>query len=452
MKTAPLAETFRPRCLEHVVGQEHLLGSNGLITKMIQSKRPLSLLLWGPPGCGKTTLARLYAQAFDSRFIAMSAIFTSASELKKIFQEIEENPLLYPQTLLFIDEIHRFNKAQQDVFLPFVEKGTIVLIGATTENPSFALNNALLSRLRVLKLNPLCFEHLDQLISRWERSSPSFQLTDKAKHLLITSAQGDARHLLNLIENLDNCADGHHLIDEKLAEALLQKRAAHYDRQGDGHYQLISALHKSVRGSDPDAALYWLSRMLEGGEDPQFIARRIVRMAVEDIGLSDPQALEVALNAWKAFDQLGLPEGELGLAQAIVYLSLAPKSNAIYTAYAKARNLAQQTTHLPPPEIILNAPTTLMKEMGYGKDYEYDHDTPLGFSGQNYFPKEIERQSFYVPKELGFEREMKKRIDYFNRLRKEKNLPLKPFVHPRGQNEEEGREDLLFSSGMTDKL
>jgi putative ATPase len=416
MKKPPLPELLRPQNLNEVVGQEHLLGEEGWITRTVKSKRPLSFLLWGPPGSGKTTLARLYANAFQAKFIAFSAVFNGVTDLKQVIKEIDHSPLLNQTHILFVDEIHRFNKAQQDAFLPYVENGTIVLIGATTENPSFALNNALLSRLRVLTLNPLSKESLEKILLRFEQKIGALPLTADARGFLINASQGDGRYLLNMVETL--AAVPNELIDIPKLEQLIQKRAALYDRDGDGHYNLISALHKAVRGSDPDASLYWFCRMLEGGEDPQFIARRIIRMATEDIGLADPQALDVALAAWRAYDQLGSPEGELALAQAVVYMALAPKSNAIYTAYKAARAKAKESTQLSPPKIILNAPTKLMKEQGYGNGYEYDHDTPEGCSGQNYFPNEMERESFYQPVERGFEREMKKRLDYYNRFRR----------------------------------
>src|SRR5579862_1420454 len=411
----PLAERLRPSCLEEIVGQDHLLGENGLITHVVRKKSPLSLLLWGPPGCGKTTLARLYAQAFDARFVHFSASF-SVSDLRKFIEDIQAHPLFHRKCILFLDELHRLNKAQQDLFLPHIEQGTFILVGATTENPSFALNDALLSRMRVLTLKQITIAGLEQILKRYEERFSPLLLTQEARSYLLTLAEGDARHFLNMVENIEHCASEKHIDRTELAQ-LLQRRNPLYDRASDGHYNLISALHKSVRGSDPDAALYWLARMLEGGEDPQFIARRIVRMAVEDIGLADPQALDIALNAWRAFDQLGHPEGDLALAQAIVYLALAPKSNAIYTAFSQARERAKNSSSLLPPKIILNAPTQFMKEMGYGKGYAYDHDLPLAFSGQDYFPEELQRQEFYHPVPRGFEREMKKRLEFFQKLR-----------------------------------
>ena len=419
----PLAEKLRPTSLNQIVGQDHLLGNEGFLAKIVQNKTPLSILLWGPPGCGKTTLARLYAQAFQARFITLSAIFSGSADLKKIIHDVDEQPLFSRQTIIFVDEIHRFNKAQQDIFLPFLEKGTIILIGATTENPSFALNDALLSRLRVLPVKPLELDGLEKIVSRFESLIHPLNLTPTARHILIEFAQGDARHLLNMIENIVHGAVTGEPVDEKRLQALVQRRSALYDKHAEGHFNLISALHKSVRGSDPDAALYWLARMLEGGEDPQFLARRIVRMATEDIGLADPHALTIALDAWRAFDQLGAPEGELALAQAVVYLALSPKSNAIYTAFGKAQDLAKKTSHLAPPKTILNAPTRLMKDMGYSQGYQYDHETPLAFSGQDYFPEGLGRQELYHPKEYGFEREMSKRMGYFSRLREKKTFP-----------------------------
>ena len=411
---SPLADQIRPRSLDAVVGQEHLVGPEGFLTRLIASEKPLSLIFWGPPGCGKTTLARLYAKAFQAHFITLSAVFSGIADLKKIIKEAEATPLFRKQMILFVDEIHRFNKAQQDAFLPYLENGTLTLIGATTENPSFSLNNALLSRLRVLTLNPLDDEALLKLVERYEAQHAPLPLDAEAKKFLIAQAGGDGRYLYNLIENIET-ADAP--LSTKELAALLQKRAALFDKQGEEHYNLISALHKSVRGSDPDGALYWFSRMLEGGEDPLFLARRLIRMASEDIGLADPEALKLAISARDAYQMLGSPEGELALAQVVIYLALAPKSNALYTAYGKARERAKQTGHLSPPKIILNAPTRLMKEEGYGKGYQYDHATEDGFSGQDYFPDGMKREIYYEPFERGFERDLKKRIAYFNKLR-----------------------------------
>ncbi len=411
----PLAEKLRPKTIDEMVGQGHLISEHGWITRTIASKRPLSILLWGPPGCGKTTLARLYAKAFDADLCHFSAVLHGVAELKKTILDSQNSPLFRRHLIIFIDEIHRFNKAQQDALLPFVENGTITLIGATTENPSFSLNNALLSRMRTLVLNPLTEEDLEVLLNR--HGSP--HLTAKAKEVLVQMAQGDGRHLFNMLENLAQAPVGQ-AIDENELLQWVQKRPALYDKADEGHYNLISALHKSIRGSDPDASLYWLARMLEGGESAQFIARRLIRAASEDIGLTDPDALRITLDAWKTYEQLGSPEGELALAQAVIYLALAPKSNATYVAYGKARDLAGKTTQHNPPKIILNAPTKLMKNLGYGKGYQYDHDEEHAFSGQNYFPDEVERTTFYEPVERGFEREMKKRMEYFQKMREHK--------------------------------
>ncbi len=419
---SPLAEQLRPQKLDEVVGQPHLVGEKGFLTRILTQQKPLSLLFWGPPGCGKTTIARLYAKAFNAKFVSLSAVFSGVADLKKVIQEREQNPLFHPYTLLFVDEIHRFNKAQQDAFLPYLEKGTLILIGATTENPSFALNNALLSRLRVLTLNPLDEEALEQLLARYETEKQPLPLLPEARKLLIHLAAGDGRYLLNMVENIEQAAISEPLNPDTLIP-LVQRRSALFDKQGDGHYNLISALHKSVRGSDPDGSLYWFARILEGGEDPLFLARRLIRMASEDIGLADPEALKLAIAAKEAYEMLGSPEGELSLAQVVVYLALAPKSNALYTAYGAARASAKKTNHLSPPAIILNAPTRLMKELGYGKGYQYDHDTSMAFSGQNYFPDTMPREVFYHPVERGFERELKKRITYFNSLRREINEP-----------------------------
>jgi len=413
----PLAEQLRPTTLDEIIGQTHLIGSDGWIKRVIQSGTPLSILLWGPPGCGKTTLARLYAKAFDANFIPFSAVFQGIADLKKAMQEMEAHPLFQRKLVIFVDEIHRFNKAQQDAFLPFVENGKITLIGATTENPSFALNNALLSRLRILTLNPLNNEELHSLIHRFETKIKPLPVTDDGKKALVAWSGGDARQLLNMLETL-NLAPLTPLLTPETLPSWVQRKAPLYDKADEGHYNLISALHKSVRGSDPDAALYWLARILNGGEDRNFIARRIVRMASEDIGLADPNALTIALNSSQAYEQLGSPEGELALAEAVIYLALSPKSNALYTAFNKAMQEAKESSHLPPPKTILNAPNQFMKEIGYGKDYIYDHDLPNAFSGQNYFPDDYRRISFYTPVERGFERELKKRLDYFTLLRK----------------------------------
>lgn len=416
----PLPEKLRPLTLEDVVGQDHLIGKEGLLAHSIDRKRPLSLLFWGPPGCGKTTLARIYAEMFNAKVLTISAVVTGVADLKKIIHEIEAYPLIYKTPFLFIDEIHRYNRAQQDLILPYLEKGTFLLIGATTENPSFSLNDALLSRMQVVTLKALEESALEQIIRRYENTHKPLNIDENARHFLIHLAQGDGRYLLNMIESITDIRSEKPLSREEL-EKILQKRAALFDKGGDGHYNLISALHKSIRGSDPDAALYWFYRMIEGGEDPLFIARRLIRMANEDIGLADPQAIVQAIASRDAYQQLGSPEGELALGQAVIYLALSPKSNACYTAAKAAKLLARQTGQMPPPSHILNAPTKLMKELGYGEGYQYDHDTPFAFSGQDYFPEDMERQSFYHPVERGFEREMVKRLNYFNSLRFQEN-------------------------------
>lgn len=406
----PLSNELRPKQFSEVFGQDHLTGPDGFLTQAIKKKKPLSIILWGPPGVGKTSIARLYAKAFEMPFYSISGATDSISDLKKIIKEHEATPLFGRSILLFVDEIHRFNKAQQDSFLPLIENGDVVLVGATAENPSFYLNPALLSRTRVLTLKPLDEEALSQLISRYEKVKGHLELTEEERTALIEESKGDGRYLYNMIENFYLNRDLKHV----------QKRASSYDKKGDHHYNTISALHKSVRGSDPDAALYWFCRMIDGGEDPLFLARRLIRMASEDIGLADPNALPLAIAARDAYDHLGSPEGELALAEVVIYLALAPKSNRTYTAYGNALKLAKETSHLAPPMTILNAPTKLMKNMGYGKDYNYDHEAPDAFSGQEYFPEAMKRETFYEPVERGFERELLKRVDYFNKLRKKR--------------------------------
>ena len=416
----PLAERLRPTSIEDVIGQDHILDPDAPLGAMLGSKTLGSIIFWGPPGVGKTTLARLLAQHTDLHFEQISAIFTGVPDLKKCFEAAKLRVGNGRGTLLFVDEIHRFNKAQQDGFLPHMENGTILLVGATTENPSFELNAALLSRAQVLVLKRLDEAALAKLMHRAEEElGHPLPLEESARDTVIAMADGDGRALLNLIEQITRWHGKLVFSEEDLRERLT-RRAAVYDKTGEGHYNLISALHKSVRGSDPDAALYWLARMLEGGEDPRFLARRILRMSVEDIGLADPQAQSICLHAWETYERLGSPEGELALAQAVLYLALAPKSNAAYVAYKTALNHAKKTGSAPPPMHILNAPTDMMKDQGYGAGYAYDHDAEDGFSGQNYFPDAMARQSFYDPVERGFERDLQKRLAYFNTLRKKR--------------------------------
>jgi putative ATPase len=413
----PLADRLRPQRLDEVIGQEQVLGPDAPLGVMLASGSLSSLILWGPPGVGKTTIARLLAAETELHFIQISAIFTGVPELRKVFEAAKMRSANGHGTLLFVDEIHRFNKAQQDGFLPHMEDGTILLVGATTENPSFELNAALLSRAQVLVLKRLDLADLERLAQRAEQElGRALPLTGSAREALLEMADGDGRALLNLIEQVAAWKVDGKLDTDALATRLM-RRAAKYDKSGDEHYNLISALHKSVRGSDPDAALYWFARMLTGGEDPRYLARRLTRMAVEDIGLADPQAQAVCLQAWETYERLGSPEGELALGQAVAYLALAPKSNAGYVAFKAAMALARQTGSEPPPKHILNAPTGLMKEQGYGEGYAYDHDAQDGFSGQNYFPEGVKRPVLYQPVERGFERELKRRLDYFVKLR-----------------------------------
>lgn len=416
----PLADLLRPQSLADVVGQDHLLKDDGPLARMVGQGIISSVIFWGPPGCGKTTLARLLARHTNLHFEAISAVMSGVADLRKVFDSATHRRRLGRGTLLFVDEIHRFNRAQQDSFLSYVEDGTITLVGATTENPSFELNAALLSRCQVLVLNRLDGTALETLLVRAEKMlNRPLPLTPEARQALTAMADGDGRYMLNLAEQVFQVQRKGVLDAEALAK-LVQKRAPLYDKAQEGHYNLISALHKSVRGSDADAALYWFCRMLDGGEDPRYIARRMVRMAVEDIGLADPQAMTVCLGAWDTYERLGSPEGELALSQALIYLATAPKSNATYVAYGAAKDAARSTGSLMPPKYILNAPTNLMKDIGYGKDYQYDPDTEHGFSGQNYFPEEMPRRSFYAPVERGFEREIRKRMEYWSKLREEK--------------------------------
>ncbi len=419
----PLADRLRPTKLTDVVGQDHIVGPDGTLTRMLASKRVSSIILWGPPGTGKTTIARLLADATNLEFEQLSAIFSGVQDLRTAFDRAKARREQGRGTLLFVDEIHRFNRSQQDSFLPHMEDGTITLVGATTENPSFELNAAVLSRAAVLTLNRLDVDALETLLMRAEKEEGrALPLDATAREALMAMADGDGRAVINLADEVFSTVGDDAQLDRHGLMKLVQRRAPIYDKGRDGHYNLISALHKSVRGSDPDAALYWLCRMLDGGEDRLFIARRLVRMAVEDIGLADPQGVVQAIAAKDTFDFLGSPEGELALAQATVYLATAPKSNGVYVAYKAAMRAAKEHGSLPPPKVILNAPTKLMEDEGYGEGYAYDHDAPDAFSGQNYFPDQMgKRGLYYDPPDRGFEREIRKRLDYWSRLRTERN-------------------------------
>ena len=420
----PLADKLRPRILAEVVGQEHLLGRDGALTRLLDSRSLGSLIFWGPPGTGKTTVARLLAHATDLHFEQISAIFSGVGDLKKVFDAARERREIGRGTLLFVDEIHRFNRAQQDSFLPVVEDGTIVLVGATTENPSFELIAPLLSRARVLVFKPLDAAALESLLAHAESiEGRPLPLDPDARRSLIRMADGDGRAALTLAEEVWRGARSGETFDAAQLQEVVQRRAPIYDKKQDGHYNLISALHKSVRGSDPDAALYYLCRMLDAGEDPLYIARRVVRMAVEDVGLADPQTLAVCTAAKDAYDFLGSPEGELAIAQAVIYVATAPKSNAAYVAFERAMRTAKEAGSLLPPKHILNAPTKLMRAQGYGEDYRYDHDSPEAFSGQDYFPEQLGRQKFYDPPRRGFEGELAKRLELWAQLRKQRGSP-----------------------------
>lgn len=419
-KLKPLADRLRPQSLDDIIGQDHLVGDNAPLRRMVENATLQSMILWGPPGCGKTTLARILAQGNDMHFEALSAIFSGVADLRKIFDAAKKRAENGLKTLLFVDEIHRFNKAQQDAFLPLVEDGTIVLIGATTENPSFELNAALLSRCTVFVLNRLDHQALEKILQRVEETDDiKLPLTEDARTGLKAMADGDGRYLLNMAQQIIALAPDQNL-DMTAMAALLQKRAAVYDKGDESHYNLISALHKSVRGSDPDAALYWMARMLQGGEDPRYLARRMARMAVEDIGLAAPQALSLCISAWETYERLGSPEGELALAEALLYMASAPKSNASYVAFNRAWKSAKEHGSLMPPKHILNAPTKMMKDQGYGAGYEYDPDTETGFSGQNYFPDAMKREYYYTPKGDGFEKGIKERLDVWHEQRAKK--------------------------------
>ncbi|MBR3913693.1 MAG: replication-associated recombination protein A [Alphaproteobacteria bacterium] len=422
----PLADRLRPQNITDVVGQNHLLSDKAPLMRMIKAQKLTSFILWGPPGCGKTTIARILAQETNMHFEALSAVFSGVSDLRKVFEAAQNRRRMGQATLLFVDEIHRFNRSQQDAFLPVVEDGTVVLVGATTENPSFELNSALLSRCKVFVLNRLDDEALDRLTERAEMvCNRLLPLDEVGKTYIKNLADGDGRYFLNLLETVMTYAEPNEILDKDGLELLLQKRLPNYDKSSDGHYNLISALHKSLRGSDVDAALYWCARMVVAGEDMKYILRRLTRFAAEDVGMADPLALVQAHSAWDAYERLGSPEGDLAVAQLVVYLATAPKSIGVYRAWNKVRQRAVETGTLMPPKHILNAPTKLMADLGYKKDYQYDPDTKDGFSGQNYFPEEMKRETFYTPVERGFEREIKKRIDYWNDLRQKKQYQQK---------------------------
>lgn len=415
----PLADRMRPQSLTDVVGQDHLLGPKGPLSRMIRSGRLASFILWGPPGCGKTTVARILARETNMHFESLSAVFSGVADLRRVFSEAQSRRRMGQGTLLFVDEIHRFNRSQQDGFLPYVEDGTIVLVGATTENPSFELNGALLSRCKVFVMNRLDDVALDKILAKAETLiGRTLPLDTVGKAYLKALADGDGRYFINLIEGVFLYAAPDEILDKEALESLLQRRLPNYDKVGEGHYNLISALHKSLRGSDPDAGLYWLARMVVAGEDMKYILRRLMRFATEDVGMADPGALVQAHSAWDSYERLGSPEGDLAVAGLVVYLATAPKSNSLEVAWNTVRETARETATLMPPKHILNAPTRLMRELGYNQGYQYDPDTKDGFSGQNYFPDGMERPTFYRPNERGYEREIKKRLDYWTALRR----------------------------------
>ena len=415
----PLADRLRPNSLDKVIGQDQLLGDGAPLRRMVEANKVVSQILWGPPGTGKTTIARLLAEKTNVHFEALSAVFSGVSDLRKIFYAAEKRLEIGETTILFVDEIHRFNRAQQDSFLPYLENGTLILIGATTENPSFELNAALLSRCQVFLLKSLDASALERLLARAEENeSNKLPITIDARKVLINLADGDGRYLLNMVDDLFQLK-GNRILDVKAMVSTIQKRAPIYDKSQDAHFNLISALHKSLRGSDVNAALYWLARMLAGGEPPNYILRRLVRFASEDIGMADPEALNQAVSAWHAFERIGMPEGELAIAQCAIYLATAPKSNSIYKAFKSARIMSEETGSHAPPKHALNAPTAFMREVGYGEDYIYDHDVANAYSGQDYFPENIGGQIFYEPSDRGFEKEVKKRLDHWKMLKEE---------------------------------
>lgn len=424
-ETRPLADLMRPRTIDEVIGQTQLLGENGLVRRMVDNHKLSNLILWGPPGCGKTTIARALANSVDMDFVPMSAVFSGTADIKKAMETAKLNRNLGRNTLLFIDEIHRFNKTQQDTLLPYLEDGTVVFMGATTENPSFNLNNALLSRCHVGVLAGLSHDDLMELINRAEKfTEKKLPLNEDARNHLADISDGDARFLLNTIEYLINANFKKELNPDAL-DSVIQKRAPLSDKSGDEHYNLISAVHKSLRASDTDAALYWTARMMTSGQDPMYLFRRLARFAMEDVGLADPNAMQMALTAWQLYERMGSPEGDLALTELVIYLGTAPKSIGNYRAQNAAYAAARATGSVPPPKNILNAPTKMMKNMGYGAGYIYDPDTASGFSGQNCFPESMPRQKFYTPVERGFEREIKKRLDYWNTLREKINSSKK---------------------------